>query len=387
MKKKSTFTTAVLLALLLVGLTACEDSDVTAPEGSSLTLTPTPGTVTINQVDGEQSGNTTMVAQVVDAGGLPLDGVPLFFSTNGGLMASVDNVCTETNTCSRSPADACVDSSDCPTLSPDVILTNASGIVTDILTLRLFGDPDSVTVTVKGTNLQSTATVSKTVNLGPADAIALIAMSPPNGQRSGFTFSLDGSGSTFDPQVDPTCFEWVIREGSGASQIYRGPSLQIVAGLVYGDVNDITDEDDLTVELQISNNPDITCSPNPAIPAEQELFSLAGGDVLTYPIRCDFSPPEVDPIGDEQRSINGDGDGNSVSVTLTANGFDPQSPDEPGDPGLTYTWDCDNAQGDVFTGSTVSCSYSNIGEKSPEVVVRNRCQQSTQRGLTVTVTQ
>ena len=109
--------------------------------------------------------------------------------------------------------------------------------------------------------------------------------------------------------------------------------------------------------------------------------------MVTYPIRCDFSPPEVDPIANQQRSINGDGDGNSVSVTLTANGFDPQSPDEPGEPGLTYTWDCNNSNGDAPTGSTVTCTYSIIGEKSPEVVVRNRCQWSTQRGLTVTVTQ
>jgi hypothetical protein len=379
------------LALLSLLMVSCEDTDVTAPAGSIITVTASPASVTIDEDNGEVAGQTTIVAQVVDATGQPLDEVPLFFTSTGGLLDSVNNVCQtdlDVPVCSRSePEVACTVDSDCPLETPDALETDGNGVASDVLTLRLFLDPDNVVVTAKGTNVEGRAEVSKNVNEGPIEPVALIAVTPTNGQRSGFPFALDGSGSTFDPQVTATCFEWRI-VGVDGETIIRGPNEQIVSGLIFGVQDDPADEDDLTIELNVSDNPNITCSTNPAIPAEPELFSDLGGDVVSYLIRCDFTPPQVDPIGDEERSINGDGDGNSVSITLTANAFDPQSTDNgPGDPGLTYTWDCDNAAGDVQVGATVSCEYANLGEKSPQVTVRNRCQLSTQRGLTVTITQ
>jgi len=383
-----TLATCLLLAALALAMAACEDTDVTAPEGSTMTLIATPGAVLIDQDRGETEGSTLLVAQVVDAGGLPVDGVPIFFSTDGGLLGTVDNQCLPTNQCSLS-TDACAVDGDCPAVTPQVLRTNSDGVVSDILTLRLFGDPSSVTVTAHGTTLSASATVSKTVNVGPADPVANISVSPANGQRSGLPFALDGTGSTFDPQVEPTCYEWLITEETGATQIIRGPLASVVPGLVIGDRDDPNDEQDITIQLRVSDEPTILCSTNPSIPADDNDFSFQA-DVVSYQIRCDFTAPLVNPIGDIQRSINGDGNGQSVSVTLTANAYDPESVDDPTNPvpeGLIYTWACGNATNDVFTGSTVSCLYTTIGEKSPEVTVRNRCLLSTRRGLTVTVTQ
>jgi hypothetical protein len=298
------------------------------------------------------------VAQVIDANGLPLEDIPLFFTADGGLLDTVNNVCTSAGNCSRSPSVACTNNGDCPTLEPAILVTNVNGVATDTLTLRIFEDPDSVTVTVKGTNLETTETVTKTVNTGPAEPIAAFTITPPGGQRSGLPFAVNASASVFDPQVDPTCYEWEITEELGGSTIIRGPNVSIIPDLVFGDLDDPNDEQDITIFLRISDEPDIVCSTNPAVLPDDDDFA-DNGAVDSYQIRCDFTPPQVLPVGDEERSINGDGDGTSVSVTLTATAFDPEFPI------LSYTWDCDNSAGDVLMGATVSCDYTNLGEKNP----------------------
>jgi hypothetical protein len=371
--------TGVLLAGLVATMIACEDSDVTAPEGSTITLTPTPGFVLIDQDADETEGQTTLVAQVTDGSGLPVDGLPLVFTSDGGLLGSVTNICTLSGTCSRDFAD-CQTDADCAVVTgpPDVRETNDSGVAADVLKLRLFEDPDVVNVTVKGTSLEATAAVAKTVNTGPIDPVAAIEVTPSGGQRSGVPFAVDGTGSTFDPEVEPTCFEWTITDAEG-SEILRGPSKSIIPDLVVG-LPDVPGEQDITILLRVSDEPDINCTQDADPPPSDEEFSDFGA-VISYEIKCDFTPPQVLPIGDEERSLSGEG--GEVDLTLSATAFDPEFSDEE----LEYRWDCDNADTDMPVGATVTCTYTEQGNKTPFVTLSNPCNESTQRGLTVQILQ
>ena len=115
---------------------------------------------------------STIVAQFLDAGGLPLQDIPVLFSTTGGLLGTVDNICLFGSGgfgCTRT-GEACSDLNPCPevNLPPVTVLSDINGVALDTLVLRLIEDPDSVTVTVtvEGTNISATTTVTKTVNPG-----------------------------------------------------------------------------------------------------------------------------------------------------------------------------------------------------------------------------
>jgi len=394
MKKKSTFTTAVLLAVLLVGLTACEDSDITAPEGSTITLTPTPQFVLIDRDAGETEGQTSLVAQLTDAGGLPIDGVPLFFTSDGGLLGSATNICPLSGQCSRTPQTACDTDEDCPVVPgpPDVRNTNANGIVSDVLKIRLDGDPDVVNVSVQGTNLGATASVTKNV-FDPIDAVAVIGADPSIGQRNGLFFSLDGGGSTTDPQRDLTCFDWSIEAdipvfaigGSGCAGCTSGScstscaergSFASLLTLKVGTVNETVDSN-LTVRLKVSDKPNLDCAN-----AEEEDFSIFEGSV-NYAIRCDLTDPTVN-AGNSQSGSLADAPTGRVDFTLTAVAEDPESPE------LSYLWTCPNAstiQPPTGEAQSVTCTYTTTASDTATLSVTNSCGRVATDSVVLTVNQ
>ncbi len=143
MRTRMTLGGALLLMLIAMS-PGCEDSDVTAPAGSVITLIPSPSAVFIDQDGGDTVGTASLIAQVVDAGGLPLGNIPLFFTTSGGLLASADNICIE-NVCSRTGAMNCP-VVPCVAAAPLAIETNSRGVATDTRELRFFLDPESVEV-------------------------------------------------------------------------------------------------------------------------------------------------------------------------------------------------------------------------------------------------
>ena len=59
-------TGAILLALAVLTV-GCEDSDVTAPNGSTMILLASPASVFIDQDAGDTFGQTSIIAQVVRA--------------------------------------------------------------------------------------------------------------------------------------------------------------------------------------------------------------------------------------------------------------------------------------------------------------------------------
>ncbi len=372
----------VLLLMMIAMTPGCEDSDVTAPDGSTITLIPAPASVFIDEDAGDVAGTTTLIAQVVDQGGLPLANIPLFFTTNGGLLATVANLCIG-NVCSRTETN-CNQQLPCADVIavPTAVETNNSGVATDTLLLRLIEDPDTVEVTVQGTNLTAVATVTKTVNNG-TNPVASIAMSPSLGQLTGEIFLADGTGSTFDPNAEPTCYEWTINSSlpTEPSVVRRGPNLSFLDDLVFGQVGDATDEQTLTISLRVSDRPIIDCSPNGA--PDPDLFSDFPASV-TYLIRCDLTGPQnVDAGPNRFLSLSGSPTPPTVSVALSATGTDPEFPLD-----LKFSWTCQDAimiDPPDGVAESVTCTYDTLGVFTAIVTVENQCGLSTQDSLTVTV--
>jgi hypothetical protein len=307
----------------------------------------------------------------------------------------VDNYCTNAGLCSRSLV-PCAFDGDCSVLAPEVVETDSNGIATDILTLRLIEDPDSVVVTVKGSTLLTNHTVTKTVNLGPADPVASIVSDPPLGQRTGLPFQLDGTASTFDPQVNPECYDWsilsnkaVFDAAAGAGCVTcnllipsscrtqctdRGPALSILT-LAIGTVGAADLDQDLAVTLRVSDDPSIVC--NNTQPVDESKFSQFS-DTESYLIRCDLTDPLVEAGPDRFESLSANN--GTVELTLTATASDPE------DTELHYNWDCGNGQGQQGDGlSTVTCTYTTEGTNTATVTVQNDCGRAAQDSLIVQI--
>jgi hypothetical protein len=369
--------------------------NLTTPAGSTISLIASPGSVFIDQDAGETEGQTAMVAQVLDNNGAPLARIPLLFTTNGGRLDTVDNYCTSAGQCSRTPADSCSVDGDCVVVAPEVVETDSNGIATDILTLRLIEDPDSVVVTAKGSTLLTTHTVTKTVNLGPADPVASIVADPPLGQRTGLPFQLDGTASTFDPQVNPECYDWSILSNkavfdatAGVGCVIcnlnipsscrtqctdRGPVRSILT-LAIGSVGAADLDQDLAVTLRVSDDPSIVC--NNTQPVDETKFSQFS-DTESYLIRCDLTDPLVEAGPDRFESLAANN--GTVELTLTATASDPE------DTVLHYDWDCGNGQGQQGADSTVTCTYTTEGTNTAKITVLNDCGRSAQDSLIVQI--
>jgi hypothetical protein len=378
------------LVLSVAFLSGCEETLITAPPGSVITVTPTPSTITINQVDGEEEGQAFISAQLTDSG-QPVDDVPLFFSATGGLLGSVDNVCGSSGFCTRSGG-ACSVDGDCPLLAPATLTTNANGIATDVLTLRLFEDPDSVTVTVIGTGIEGSTTVSKAVNLGPADPVPSISAIPPGGQRTGLNFIFDGSGSLFDPLQDPTCYDWriisnqpifdpfvsgceICADPGGALCVSECTTRAVDRSTVdftIGEENEFGIEPTLSVFLKVSGQQGVVC--NDSTTPAAGIFG-PNIDTLTYEIDCDLTDPFVEAGPDRNASLSASG--GEVSVTLTATASDPE------DNVLDYIWDCGNGQGG--DSQSVVCTYDSEGVFQATVIVENDCLLVSQDSLIVDI--
>jgi len=130
-------------------------------------------------------------------------------------------VCGDRFVCTRS-ATACATDSDCPQLPPEAIVTDVNGVAVDTLTLRLFGDPDQVTVTAVGSGALATTTVTKVVDPGPPDPV-VDAGSDRSGSlgQSGGVVSLILHATASDPEDPYLDFIWNCGNGSGGT----GPSV------------------------------------------------------------------------------------------------------------------------------------------------------------------
>lgn len=380
----------LLLSSLMLVTAGCEDSDVTAPSGSTVTLIAQPASVFIDQTQGQLEGSTLLVAQVTDANGLPLADIPVFFTTTTGLLASITNRCIS-GACTLT-ADLCANDAQCPAADTPSIKTDNSGIATDTLTLRLFEDDDMATVTVKGTNLEQRVEIAKNVNTGPIDAVPNIVPTPTGGQRTGLPFTFDGTTSTHDPQVEIECYNWELfsskkvfdANSSGCvecpvpgsvlcSQSCESRSTNNgILALSIGQVGDSSLDQDIAVILRVSDDPSIVCQNG--MPVDEDLFSPVQ-DTLIYPIRCDVTAPFVEAGGNQGGSLSANG--GTVSLSLTAIASDLE------DTVLAYSWQCGNGQG--AASQTVVCNYTSQGTFQATVTVTNDCGLTSQDSLVVSI--
>ncbi|MGD8376308.1 MAG: hypothetical protein PVF68_09210 [Acidobacteriota bacterium] len=127
------------IVILLAGMLACDNSTPVAPEGSTIILSASPRDI-LNVDPNTQEGESRLQAVVLNASGIPQDGVAVFFSTTAGRLDSAGvSVPTDGNGIAR----------DRLTTSISAQVTAQSGTASQQVTITISGQ-----VIVQDVNLQ-----------------------------------------------------------------------------------------------------------------------------------------------------------------------------------------------------------------------------------------
>ena len=318
----------LMLALVAAATTGCEDSPLTAGSDFTMSLVAKPGTVVIDPAQGITSAETSIVATVLNAEGVPQQGINVFFSNKGGTLASGNKA----------------------------VKTDSGGIAADKLTVTA-SDGAEIEVTATSASLTKSVTVIKSavpVNRPPS---AGIAASPQHEQAAGQPVVFDGSGSSDPDQNDfITMYKWVITSTNPDSDkpnplVAEGPG---VSGISFPSdaTTGFQNQQELTVTLLITDDPDAPsefAAGNPvAYRAQQTIpYSIVA-------VRCEDNtlPTAVIAGADSQQTFGLAGQTVNFLVDGTLS-TDPETPIE------TYTWNCGNGsiplpQGN---GSKAICKY------------------------------
>ena len=346
--------TRIILAVTFLALSAailvsCEDSGVTAPTDGQILVSANPGTIVIDRQLGEDSGQSTITAQVFDASGFALEDVLVTFSASGGRMTSSSNGCSA-GTCSISGGGCTIDS-DCPAVPPTPIETDANGLALDILTLEL-ADPVSVEVTVRSSTLSQSVQITKTISSGNVQPIAQAEAFPANLQQAGQPITFSGAGSVDPDGDDITCYQWTIDAQNAADDEVSQGSANSLISRTY------MQEQRLSVILRVSDDPTVPCSPSP--PADQSFFS-PDADFVDYVV-CDNDPPTASAGPDQTVALAG---GASISAQMDGSGSS-----DVNSVIAEYRWTCGNGQ-TVF-GVDASCVYTSAGVFTAVLTVTDR---------------
>lgn len=84
MNAKKRWSIVAVAGALLIAMAACDDSETVAPDGSTISLAPTPATILIS--NGTQAGEVTVLATVRNAIGIPLPGQDVRFTNTSGVL-------------------------------------------------------------------------------------------------------------------------------------------------------------------------------------------------------------------------------------------------------------------------------------------------------------
>lgn len=364
MNQKTSIQVSAAVLLALAAFTGgCENADLTAPGDGTIVMTANPATVTIDPNDGQNQGQTTVVARVFDADGRPVENVSVIFSTTGGTLASGGS----------------------PGAPVTAIKTNAAGIAQDTLTLRAT-DPDAVEVTAQSSALSEKVTVTKVVVDEDELPRATIVDIPRGSQIVGEPVLFDGTASV-DPQGRITCYKWKIDSTVDTED-------RLIQGTAASAIETEFDvEQTLAVQLFVSDRTDAEalCSPTGS-EVPDELFSPFSASIL-YLITCSNPPPVASAGPDQAATLLG------TAATVTLNGTlssDAQT-------GINrYVWDCGNGTAPLPASpdsSIVICKYNGIGTFVATLTVVDKgtgvinpangsffCEKSDDDTATVTVT-
>ena len=329
MLRTSTAAAVALLAVVAALSTGCEDSPLTAGSDFTMSLVAKPGTVVIDPGQGITSAETSIVATVLNADGVPQQGINVFFSNNGGTLAS----------------------------GSKAIKTDNAGIATDKLTVTS-SDGAEIEVTATSASLIKTVTVIKSavaVNRPPS---AGIAASPQHEQAVGQPVVFDGSGSSDPDQNDfITMYKWVITSTNPDSDkpnpfVAEGPG---VSGISFPSDSStgFQHQQELTVTLLITDDPDAPADFDAGNPVAYRAQQTIPYSIVA--VRCEDNtiPTAIIAGADSQQAFGAP----LTSVNFLVDGrlsTDPETPIE------TYTWNCGNGsiplpQGN---GSTAICKYT-----------------------------
>lgn len=349
--RKTTRFPLLLLAALALAV-GCEDSGVVAPSDGQMILSANPATVVIDDEAGETEGQSTITAQLFDAGGYPLQGVDVTFTTSSGSLASAP-----------------------PGETPIPVVTNASGIARDVLTLTP-ADDATIDVEARSGTLSASVAVALSVGSDNTPPTAVILAIPDGQQQIGDQVRFSGAFSS-DPDGGITCYKWTLSPApSGATYgIWQGAEQDQVA-VTY------SAEEIVVVTLRVSDDPDAAtwctstqCTGATSDQCGESNSAFNGLDQIGYEIVCDLSAPVAAAGPDQTVALSG---GQAV-VQLDGSGSrDPDS-------GIaSYSWLCGNGTG-TQQGAQVTCTYTTTGTYTARLTVANGCDMTSTDDARITV--
>ena len=190
----------VLVIVLGVATSGCEDNNLLAPKGGSIVLTANPSTVVLNACvpirdpqTNELIGTTSIFGTVLDAEGRPQENIAVFFTTTAGRLGSAVP----------------------PNSPPQPLTTDPNGIVRDTLTVREsdpVDDNDQITVSASSSSVSADVTVTRNLS---ASNTPPVAVAP--GEQTGAPNTdilLEGSGSDAETPTSDLVFEWSCGNGT-----------------------------------------------------------------------------------------------------------------------------------------------------------------------------
>ena len=151
--------TAAFLAALVFAV-GCEDTPITVGKDSTMTLVASPSTVLIDPAQGIDSAQSSIVATILNASGVPQKGITVFFSNSGGVLAS----------------------------GGAGVVTNSGGNALDVLTVR---SVDGAEISVSATS----AALTKSVKVAKMSVVS--SVSP------GWKVRVEGLATTVIPKSFP----------------------------------------------------------------------------------------------------------------------------------------------------------------------------------------
>ncbi|MEE8411253.1 MAG: Ig-like domain-containing protein, partial [Acidobacteriota bacterium] len=342
----------------------CVNSPLYAPSDGQILVSANPAAIVLDEFADPPvtTGSTVVSAHVLDTNGIPQVGVTVFFTTNGGELASA-------------PAGQ----------APNALETNDNGFVSDTLTLQL-GDPTTVTVTARSGALTGTIAVEKSEVPPNQSPFAIIDIEPAGSALFGQTVIYDAT-SSIDPDGDPiTCYWWQIESSetivnpelpcvppNSRCEVSQGPNNSILTRS-YGTALDPGPSTMVVVTLRVTDDPLIACPP--AGPTES-IAAFSGLAVEAHDVVCDRFMPTANGIATPSvLSLSG-----NALVTAQLNGISSSG----GDSGIvSYDWNCDNGDPNP-SGVLATCDYSMPGTYTVLLTVTNGCQQADTDIVIITV--
>ena len=337
---------AAALAATLILVSGCDDADVTAPADGSLVVTVSPSTITIDPNDadaerdtltGHRKGESTVLARVFDAEGLPLQNVAVIFSATAGRFIA-----------------------DCD--GPEVpignsVSTDASGVA-EVCLIVTENDPEDIAVTAQSSALSDEAVITKSlVGENERPRAAIIAL--PATQAAVNTDVVFDASQSIDTDGTITMYRWVITSDDPGTptEIVESPN-------ALGLTRRYTSAQELTVTLEVTDDPAA-----PALLAAGQPVPYDDFDVIKYPIVdsvCENSEPTASAGPDQAVSFLS----NPTDVVVDGtNSFDQDGRIE------RYNFSCGNGTEPQNADSTVTgiavCRYNQAGTYTITLTVRD----------------